>query len=76
VVRGPHPYESWPDSEKKRVQERMLAYARAAVLGHKTVPGGRPWTTRKELVATASDVWEPSSDPRRIATLHEKKKHD
>jgi pimeloyl-ACP methyl ester carboxylesterase len=74
VVRGPHPYESWPDSEKKRVQERMVAYARAAVLGHKTVPGGRPWTTRKELVATASDVWEPSSDPRRIAALRAKKR--
>jgi hypothetical protein len=77
VVRGPHPYESWPASEKKRVQERMVAYARAAVLGLPSVAGGRPWTSRKELVATASDVWEPSSDPRRIAALKPRKhKHD
>lgn len=63
VVRGPHPFETWPGQEKERVNERMLAFARAVVLGKKDVPGGRPWSNLKELAATADDVWEPSSQP-------------
>jgi pimeloyl-ACP methyl ester carboxylesterase len=63
VVRGPHPYETWPDMEKERMQERMIAYARAVVLGQKTIPGRRTWSNMKELVATSSDVWEPSTHP-------------
>jgi len=42
---------------------RMVAFARAAVLGQSSVPGGRMWSNIKELAATASDVWEPSSHP-------------
>ena len=63
VVRGPHPFETWPDEEKARVTARMVAFAQAAALGRSTLPGGRPWTTMKDLVGTASDVWEPSSQP-------------
>ncbi len=63
VVRGPHPYETWPQSEKTRVQTRMVAYARAVVLGAKTVPDRPVWTNMKELVATTGDVWEPSTHP-------------
>lgn len=63
VVRGPHPLETWPAQEQERVGERMVAFARAVVLGYRQVPGGRPWSNMKELVATASDVWEPSSQP-------------
>jgi hypothetical protein len=63
VVRGPHPFESWPAEEKARVVERMIAYARAVVLGHKSIPGRRTWTNMKELVATSGDVWEPSTHP-------------
>jgi len=63
VVRGPHPFETWPDSEKLRVQTRMIAYARAVVLGAKTVPGRPKWTNMKELVATSGDAWEPSTHP-------------
>jgi hypothetical protein len=63
VVRGPHPYETWPDPEKKRVQDRLLAYADAVVLGHASIPGRRTWTNMKELVATSSDIWEPSTHP-------------
>ena len=63
VVRGPHPYETWPEVEKERTQERMIAYARAVLLGQKTIPGRRTWTNMKELVATSSDVWEPSTHP-------------
>jgi hypothetical protein len=63
VVRGPHPFETWPDQERIRVGERMVAFARAVVLGQKSVPGGRPWATMKDLVATTDDVWEPSTKP-------------
>jgi len=65
VVRAPHPFEVWPEAERERVAARMIAFARAAVLGWSSVPGGRPWSTMKELVATSSDLWEVSSFPRR-----------
>ena len=63
VVRGPHPYETWPVPEKLRMQERIVAYVKAVVLGEKSIPGRRTWTNMKELVATTSDVWEPSTHP-------------
>ena len=63
VVRGPHAFETWPASEKARVVDRIIAYAEAVVLDHKTIPGRRTWTNMKELVATTSDVWEPSTHP-------------
>lgn len=63
VVRAGHPMETFPDEEKDRLIVRMTAFATAAVQGAKVAPGARTWTTMKELAATASDVWEPSSDP-------------
>jgi hypothetical protein len=63
VVRGPHAWETWPASEKARVEDRVIAYARAVVLGEPSIPGRRTWTNMKELVATSSDVWEPSTKP-------------
>ena len=41
----------------------MIAYAQAVVLNQKSIPGRRTWTNMKELVATTSDVWEPSTHP-------------
>lgn len=63
VVRAPHPFEVWPEPEQRRAQERMVQFAKALVLGKSEVPGGRPWTNMKELVATSSDIWEPSTIP-------------
>jgi pimeloyl-ACP methyl ester carboxylesterase len=63
VVRAPHPYEVWPASERERVRERMIAFALAVLQGRTSVSGGRRWTDMKELVATTSDVWEPSTRP-------------
>jgi hypothetical protein len=63
VVRGPHPYETWPAEEKLRVQDRIIAYGTAVVLDHKTIPGRRTWSNMRELVATTSDIWEPSTHP-------------
>src|SRR3546814_11798249 len=59
-----HPFSVWPEQEKNRVIERMIAYGKAAVFGYRDIPGARPWSDMKELVATASDVWEPSTKPR------------
>ena len=63
VVRAPHAFVTWPDSERDRVAARMIAFARAVTLGQRTVPGQRPWRDMKELVATSDDVWEPSTKP-------------
>jgi hypothetical protein len=41
----------------------MLEFAKAAIRGEKNAPGERTWTTMKELVATAENVWEDSSAP-------------
>ncbi|KAF1050070.1 hypothetical protein [Xylophilus sp.] len=64
VARGPHSIETWPESEKARLRERMLAFAKVAVTGGREVPGAARWTDLKSLVATTPDVWEPSSAPR------------
>jgi hypothetical protein len=68
VVRGPHAFETWPTAEKARVEDRIIAYGAAVVLGHKSIPGRRTWTNMKELVATSSDVWEPSTHPTVVST--------
>jgi hypothetical protein len=63
VVRGPHAFATWPASEQKRIADRAIAYGRAVVLGEKSIPGQRKWSTMKQLVATSGDVWEPSTTP-------------
>jgi hypothetical protein len=63
VVRAPHPYEVWPESEQQRVRERMVEFAKAVIQGKSSVSGARPWNNMKELVATSSDVWEESTRP-------------
>ncbi|HEX3367451.1 hypothetical protein [Phenylobacterium sp.] len=66
VVRGPHPFETWPAPEQARVGERMVAFAQAVALGRKVIPGGQAWRTAKDLVATTPDLWEASSDPSKL----------
>jgi pimeloyl-ACP methyl ester carboxylesterase len=63
VVRAPHPYEVWPGIEQARARDRATRFATAVILGRRTIPGGRPWTNLKQLVATTSDVWEESTRP-------------
>lgn len=63
VVRGSHAYSVWPEEEKRRVVDRMIEYGKAAVFGYRQIPGARNWSNMKELVATTSDVWEPSTKP-------------
>lgn len=63
VVRAPHPYEVWPAEEQKRVQDRLIAFAKGTIQGATAIEGGRPWRDMKELVATTSDIWEKSTHP-------------
>jgi hypothetical protein len=63
VVRGPHEFGTWPAVEQLHVTRRMIAYARAVVLGETSIPGERPWSNMKQLVGTSDDVWEPSTHP-------------
>ncbi|VTU31388.1 Alpha/beta hydrolase family protein [Variovorax sp. PBS-H4] len=63
VARGPHSIETWDPEDQRYLQQRMIAFAQAAVTGASTVPGARPWTDLKSLVATTPDRWEPSSRP-------------
>jgi hypothetical protein len=66
VVRGPHPFETWPAQEKDRIRDRIIAYATAVLFDAKSIPGQRPWTNMKQLVATSDDVWEPSTKPTQV----------
>lgn len=63
VVRGPHAFETWPQSEKQRVTDHLIAYAKAVLRGDKTVPDAARWSNMKQLVATSADAWEPSTHP-------------
>jgi hypothetical protein len=63
VARAPHSLETWPEQDMSYLRSRMVEFAKAAVLGKKSLPGAKPWTNIKELVATTSDSWEPSSRP-------------
>ena len=63
VARGPHSIETWPEADRRYLRERMVAFAKVAVTGGTRVPGVRPWSDLKELVATTPDSWEPSSAP-------------
>ncbi|MGV2495281.1 hypothetical protein [Pelagerythrobacter aerophilus] len=63
VVRAPHPYEVWPSAEQERVRTRLVAFATGVIQGRSNIAGGRSWSDMKELVATASDTWEASTEP-------------
>jgi hypothetical protein len=63
VVRGPHAFATWPAVEELHATQHMIAYARAVVLGEKSIPGRRPWANMKQLVGTSDDVWELSTHP-------------
>lgn len=64
LARGPHSIETWPASDRAYLRERMVAYAKAVIVGGRTIPGARPWKDFKSLVATTPDSWEPSSKPK------------
>ena len=64
VVRGPHSVETWPEADILYARSRMVEFAKAAIRGDSSMPGSKPWSNIKELVATTPDSWEVSSKPR------------
>jgi len=64
VARGPHSMETWQQQDQDLVRERMVAFAVAAVQGRSSLPAARRWADLKELVGTAPERWELSSQPR------------
>ncbi len=64
LARGPHSIETWPASDRAYLRERMVAYAKAVIVGGRTIPGAKPWKDFKSLVATTPDSWEASSKPK------------
>lgn len=65
TARGPHSIETWPESDRRYLRERMVAFAKVAIVGGKEVPGARTWSDLRSLVATTPESWEASSAPRR-----------
>ncbi|SEL56196.1 hypothetical protein SAMN05518845_108267 [Variovorax sp. YR750] len=64
LARGPHSIETWPESDRAYLRERMVVFAKGLIVGGRTIPGARPWKDFKSLVATTPDSWEPSSRPK------------
>ncbi|WP_445286871.1 hypothetical protein [Variovorax atrisoli] len=64
LARGPHSIETWPESDRAYLRERMVVFAKGLIVGGRTIPGARPWKDFKSLVATTPDSWEPSSQPK------------
>jgi len=64
VFRGPHPLPTQDPENMRLVGERMVAFARAAVLGQARVDGAKPPADLKALVGSSPDHWEPTTAPR------------
>ena len=63
VARGPHSIETWDSADLRYLRERMVAFAKAAVTDAATLPGAKPWSDLRGLVATTLDRRETSSRP-------------
>jgi pimeloyl-ACP methyl ester carboxylesterase len=63
VVRGPHSENEYGPENVQHMTERVVAFARAAVLGLREVPGAARFTDIKSLVASSPPWWEPSNVP-------------
>jgi hypothetical protein len=63
VVRGPHGENEWGAENISYVRQRMVDFARRAVLNERSVGRVPAPTNLKELVASAPMTWEASSAP-------------
>ena len=64
VFRGPHPLPTQDPENMRLAGQRMVAFARAAVLGQPRVQGARPPADLKALVTSSPDHWELTTAPR------------
>ncbi len=63
VFRGPHPLATQDPGNMRQAGARMVAFARAAVLGKARVEGARPPADLKDLVTSSADHWERTTAP-------------
>lgn len=63
VVRGPHSEISWGDQNMQHMADRMIAFAKAAVLGKHDVPGAARFNDLKGLVLSSPPSWSPPIAP-------------
>ncbi|VTU26821.1 Alpha/beta hydrolase family protein [Variovorax sp. PBL-H6] len=75
VARGPHSIETWDPDDLRYLQERMVAFAKAAVTGASKVHGARSWSDLKSLAATTDERWEASSRPRKASPTSTRQDH-
>lgn len=64
VVRGPHSECEWGEENTRHMIARMIAFARAAVLGEAESPGAVHPADLRDLVCSSPDAWEETSRPR------------
>ena len=65
VFRGPHVLATQSPENMRLVGARMVAFARAAVLGLPRVPGAHAPADLRDLVTSSADHWERTTDPAR-----------
>ena len=63
VVRGPHSENEFGLENVARVQDRVVAFAKAVIHGDSEAPGAAKFSNLKELVLSAPAVWEDSMKP-------------
>lgn len=64
VFRGPHALQTQAEQNMGLAGERMVAFAKAVVLGRPRVEGASPPVNLRELVASSPDHWELTTAPR------------
>ena len=63
VFHGPHQLETQSPENMALVGQRMVAFAKTAVLGEKQVPGALHPKDLKDLVLSSPDYWELTTKP-------------
>jgi pimeloyl-ACP methyl ester carboxylesterase len=64
VFRGPHPLNTQSPVNMRLAGDRMVAFAKAAVLGKQAVEGALHPANLKELVVSSPDFWETTTAPK------------
>ena len=63
LFRGPHPLATQNPENMRRAGARMVAFARAAVLGKPKVEGAHAPSDLRDLVTASPDFWDRNTSP-------------
>ena len=64
VFPGPHQFHTQAPENMQAVGERMVAFAKAATLGKKSVDGAKSFANLRDVVASSPDHWEQTNAPK------------